>query len=229
MHRIGRTEAVQHVEGIAVQHADMVVAGFHDQRDVHGIGGEDGLSGGGVVRHHLAAGGDVVGGPDGRLGQRGLDEPDQRGDALGRQLLRKAHHLRGRPPMRDHLVQVLRARQRFGDQRGAGAAQPVLGVAGRAMLGVIRRRVRPCRQRRQRQGRRPQDFFLTQIPPPEASFRRNDARGHGFFHGRVSRSGVRDRPRPRSRHWTCSRPGPRPRGRRSVAGRGCGCCRRRRP
>ncbi len=82
----------------AIENVDTVIAGFHDQRDVQWIGGEDGRIGGDIARVEFPRRRDVVRRPDRRLLPGFGDIGRQRRD-IRRQGFGEGRHL-GRPHAR---------------------------------------------------------------------------------------------------------------------------------
>ena len=164
----GGGEAVQHLERVAVEHADMMIAGFHDKGDVQRIRAEDRRLGGPVIRVHLPAFGHLFGRPFGMEAERRGHIVDQPGNLIGAQLVGKTGHLGRGTALGDHRIKALHPPQRFGDQRRAGAAKAILAMAGGAVIGEIGGGIGPGGQRQQRE-----------------KTRRNDAPDHGFFPGKA--------------------------------------------
>ena len=80
MHRVGRGKAIDHLEAIAVEHADMVIAGLDHEEEIHRVGGEDRRFSGQVVRVCPRAGSDRGGSPGRNDRERRPQVLDERRD-----------------------------------------------------------------------------------------------------------------------------------------------------
>ncbi len=162
MQREARLEAVDRLEPVAVEHADVVVARLHHQEEVERVGVEHRLVGKGRgVDMDDARGADVLVGPA-RLGHhRGVDPLGERGDLVLAQLRGEAGHLGRGPALADHLgsLALAQAAQVVGQQRGPHRSEAIGRMAGRAMLRVERGYVDGSRRRRC-PGRGPSDGLV---------------------------------------------------------------------
>ena len=165
----GGFEPVQHRERVTVEDRDMAVPGFHHQRDVHRVAGEDWRGGGDIVRVHRSACRDLFRRPDRRRGQRSRDIGRDRRDFVGRERRLEGGHLRHGAAIGDDGLQpvALQPAKAFGDQRRTRAAEPRLGMARGALIGVDHR---PVRRGKGGGGEQAKG---------------NDEPDHGFSHGRA--------------------------------------------
>ncbi len=135
--RIAAGEAVDAFELVAIEHRDVVIAGFDDDEQVHRVGALERSRGlvrqieGGRIDH--LRGLDLGLTPDRGRGDLGVDEIGQRLDFFGFQLVAERRHLRRRTAFTDDLegFRLAQAFEILRQQRRADAAQPAFAMAGR--------------------------------------------------------------------------------------------------
>ena len=136
MHRIARREAGNRLHDVAIQHGDVVIAGFHHQGDVQGIAGKDRRLGRSIVAVKATAGGDFRLPPN-RDHRRWLaQERGEFADLRRAQARGVPRHLGERSARGDHLSEFFTAqpRQRLGKQGRAGVAQARVAVTACAVV-----------------------------------------------------------------------------------------------
>ena len=143
--RVAAGEAVDRFQLVAVEHRDVVVAGFDHDEQVHhvhaleDIGGFGRQAAGREIGHARSL--DIGCRKSWRWRHGGVDVLGQRGDLVLVQTVGEAQHLGRRAAGADGLdrLGLPQPRQALRQQRRAGQAEPAGAVADRAMLLVERR------------------------------------------------------------------------------------------